>query len=243
MQISTDENLLLNNYIPVPFWAMKPLTWQKYIKQLSPDDPRVLKYYPFKWAYVHPNSAGEAIEFLQDIGVDEGAVRQDSVENQWEILPSFESLVMNGSVDWGEPSGDDIPPPGFRIIAEWEPMAGTLINWPTFYPPLWETFRQMVAAASNATVFLRIPEGYLGAAVIAWLEVNGIDLTTMTAIPGPVGDIWAKDYSPVYGVDHYSGDPIAHKLAFACFHPEYRRDYQAIRDIDNKFAWREGFNV
>ena len=238
-----DENLLLNKYIPAPFWAMNPQTWQKYVQQLSGEDRRVLRCYPFKWAYVHPNSAGEAVDFLQDIGVDGGEVGKDLVESQMEDLPSFESLVRDSSVDWQEPSGDEIPPPGFRMIAEWEPMAGTLINWPIFYPPLWETFRQMVHAASNATVFLRIPEGYLGAAVMSWLEVNGIDLTAVRAIPGPVGDIWAKDYSPVYGVNRYSGEPIAHKLAFACFHSEYRKDYQAIREIDNKFAWREGFRV
>ena len=132
-----DENLLLNKYIPVPFWAMNPLTWQKYVKQLSGEDRRVLSYYPFKWAYVHPNSAGEAVDFLQDIGIDKDQVGKELVESQMVDLPSFESLVRDSSVDWQEPSGDEIPPPGFRMIAEWEPMAGTLINWPIFYPPLW----------------------------------------------------------------------------------------------------------
>ena len=132
-----DINLILNNYIPAPFWAMNPLTWQKYVKQLDWDDRRVLSYYPFRWAYVHPNSTGEAVDFLQDIRVDDGLVSRESIESQVEILPSFESLLMGDSVDWEEPLGDDLPPPGFRMIAEWEPMAGTLINWPTFYPPLW----------------------------------------------------------------------------------------------------------
>jgi hypothetical protein len=46
MKISTDEFLLRNKYIPVPFWAMNPLTWQKYVKELSTEDRRVLRYYP-----------------------------------------------------------------------------------------------------------------------------------------------------------------------------------------------------
>jgi hypothetical protein len=136
-QIVIDKNLILNDYIPAPFWAMNPMTWQKYITQLDRDNQLVLRYYPFKWAYVHPNSAGEAVNFLQDFCVDDGLVSKESIESQLENLPSFESLFRGGSVDWVEPLGDEIPHPGFRMIGEWEPMAGTLINWPTFYPPLW----------------------------------------------------------------------------------------------------------
>ena len=238
-----DDNLILNNYIPAPFWAMNPLTWQTYVDQLSGEDHRVLDYYPIKWAYIHPDNSSSALDFLREITLHKGEISQELIEKQYAKMPTFESLVKEGSVGWQEPMGDEIPAPGFRMIAEWEPMAGTLINWPTFYPPIWETFRQMVHAASHATVFLRIPEGYLGAAVLAWLEANGIDLSMVRPIPGPIGDIWAKDYSPVYGVNRYTGEPVAHKLAFACFHPQYRRDFRAIRDIDNKFAWIEGFNV
>ena len=238
-----DEKLLLNNYIPAPFWAMNPLTWQTYVSQLSADGRRVLDYYPIRWAYIHPDSAASALDYLRAIGMHSDEITEDAIEGQFSKMPSFESLVENKSVDWQEPLGDEIPPPGFRMIAEWEPMSGTLINWPTFYPPIWETFRQMVHAASNALVYLRMPEGYLGAAVLAWLAANDIDLAQVHPLPGPMGDIWAKDYSPVYGVNRYTGQAVAHKLAFASFHPQYRKDFKHIRDIDNMFAWIEGYEV
>ena len=237
------DETILRSYIPAAFWAMDPVVWQGYVSEVKGDDRQVLSHYPFKWASAHPSDPQGAIDFLCDIGVDDGQVSLDSVEEQLANLPTFESLVSQGSVDWEEPRGDDIPPGGFRMIPEWEPMAGTLINWPTFYPPLWETFRKMVGAVSHATVFLRIPEGCLGAGVLAWLGVKGIDLNVVRPVPGPVGDIWARDYSPVYGVNRYTGEPTVHKFSFAAFYPEYRMTFRSIVDIDNRFAWVKGYKV
>ena len=237
------NEILLNNYLPTAFWAMDPIAWQEYVEALKGEARQVLAHYPFRWAFAPPCDSQQAVDFLRDIGLDDGRVSADLVGKQFTGLPTFESLVSWGSVDWEVPSGDEIPPGGFRMIPEWEPMAGALINWPTFYPPLWDTFRQMVGAVSHTTAFLRIPEGYLGAAVLAWLGVQGIDLNAVRPIPGPVGDIWARDYSPVYGVNRYTGEPTALKFAFAAFYPEYRERYRHIVEIDSRFAWTEGFRV
>ena len=237
------NEMLLHNYLPTAFWAMEPAAWQEYVGELKGDARRVLAHYPFKWAFAPPCDSQQAVEFLRDIGVDDGRVSADLVEEQFADLPTFESLVSGGCVDWEIPTGDEIPPGGFRMIPEWEPMAGALMNWPTFYPPLWDTFRQMVDAVNHTTAFLRIPEGYLGAAVLAWLGAQGIDLDRVRPIPGPVGDIWARDYSPMYGVNRYTGEPTALKFTFAAFYPEYRERYRHIAEIDNRFAWAEGFKV
>ncbi len=237
------DHIIHQNYTPAPFWAMAPLAWQKYASSLKGEARSVLSCYPFKWALAHPCDSQEAVEFLQDIGLDKGQISPNVVEKQLAKLPTFESLVSQGSVDWEEAKEDDIPAGGFRMIPEWEAMAGTLINWPVFYPPLWESFRHMVDAVSQATVFLRIPKGHLGAAVLAWLETQGLDLSAVYPIPGPVGDIWARDYSPLYGINRYTGEAVAHKLSFAAFYPEYTTICPSIVDIDNRFAWTEGFKV
>jgi agmatine/peptidylarginine deiminase len=129
------------------------------------------------------------------------------------------------------------------MIPEWEPMSGVLLNWPTFYLPLWDMFRQMIAALDHVTTFLRIGEGYFGATVLAWLDAYGIDLDKIRPIPGPIGDSWARDYSPLYGVNIYSGEPVAHKFSFAAFWPEYRAKYRSIVEIDDNFVLKDGFRV
>jgi agmatine deiminase len=240
---STVDALIRQNYLPMPFWAMDPAAWQAYASALKGKARSVLTQYPFKWAFAHPHDAPSAVEFLRDIGADENRVGVDLVAEQFARLPTFDSLVQREAVDWEEADRDDIPAGNFRMIPEWEPMAGTLINWPTFYPPLWETFRQMVEALSHATIFLRVPEGHLGAAVLAWLGVQGVDLAAVRPVPGPIGDIWARDYSPVYGVNRYTGEPVVHKFSFAAFHPGYRELFRSIVEIDERFAWTEGFKV
>jgi hypothetical protein len=46
----------------------------KYANDLTGDDRRQLAYYPFKWAYVPPHNSAASVEFLRDIGVDDGEV-------------------------------------------------------------------------------------------------------------------------------------------------------------------------
>lgn len=237
------KDVIYRCYVPTPFWAMDPIEWGCYVSALKAEQRSVLACYPFRWAFARPADALEAADFLQDIGVDEGEVNPDAVEVQFAKLPSFSSLVRQGAVDWDIPDQDDVPPPGFRAIPEWEPMAGTLMTWPVFYPPLWETFRQIAAALTHATLFLRIPEGFLGAAVLAWLKAQGIDLKDVRPVPGPVGDIWTRDLSPPYGINRYTGEPVVLKFAFAAFYPEYRKIYRDIVAIDSRFAWTEGFKV
>ena len=122
-------------------------------------------------------------------------------------------------------------------------MSGVILNWPIFYPPLWKVYKDMIEALDHVKTYLRIPEGHLGAAVLAWLRGNGIDLGRVRGIPGPIGDIWPRDYSPLFGVDVYSGEAVAHKFTFAAYYEEYRRKYRYIVDIDDAFAWSEGFRL
>jgi agmatine/peptidylarginine deiminase len=58
-----------------------------------------------------------------------------------------------------------------------------------------------------------------------------------------MGDSWARDYSPLYGVNIYSGEPVAHKFTFAAFWPEYREKNRSIVEIDDNFVLKEGFRV
>jgi hypothetical protein len=170
------------NYVPYPFWAMDQEFFFKYANDLTGDDRSQLVYYPFKWAYVPPCDSAAAAEFLRDIGVDEDRVTAEAVAAKFENMTSFEQLELGGTVQWGGGILYDNPPPGFRMIPEWEPMTGVLLNWPTLYPPLWDMFRQMIAALDHVTTFLRIGEGYFGAAVLAWLDTHGIDLDKIRPI-------------------------------------------------------------
>lgn len=230
------------NYIPHPFWSMDQIEWLKYVNELRGEHRNVLSQFPFKWAYAPPDSATSALQFLRDMDVGSDNVSSDSIDRYHDELPTFEELLKNGSVEWaGESSAE--PAYGFRMIPEWEPMAGILINWPIFYPPLWETFREMVTAFNHTTTYMRMPEGYLGACILAWLDADGIDVKKVRPIPGPIGDIWARDYSPIYGIDRYTGEAIAHKFAFAAFYSEYREQYKSINKIDDKFTWAEGYRI
>jgi agmatine/peptidylarginine deiminase len=215
----------------------------KYANELTGDDRNLLQYYPFRWAYVPPHDSHSAVEFLNDIGVDEGTVTVENVAAKFDHMTSFEKLEQEGIVQWGGDILHDNPPPGFRMIPEWESMSGVLFNWPTLYPPLWDMFRQIIAALDHVTTFLRIGEGYFGASVLAWLEARGIDLGKIRPIPGPLGDSWARDYSPLYGVNIYSGEAVAHKFTFAAFWPEYRAQNRSIVEIDDNFVWKDGFRV
>jgi agmatine/peptidylarginine deiminase len=231
------------NYVPYPFWAMNQEFFFKYANEIQGNNRALLNYYPFKWAYVPPHDSSNAVEFLHDIGMDDGKVNAEAVAAKFENMISFDKLKQQGVVQWGGDRLDGVPPPGFRMIPEWEPMAGVLFNWPTLFPPLWDMFKQMIDALDHVTIFLRIGTGYFGAAVLAWLEAHGTDLTKIRPIPGPMGDSWARDYSPLYGVNIYSGEPIAHKFAFAAFWPEYRNQNRSIVEIDDQFTWKEGFQI
>jgi agmatine/peptidylarginine deiminase len=231
------------NYVPYPFWAMDQEFIFKYANDLAGDDRSQLAFFPFKWAYVPPHDSVAAVEFLRDIGVDDGEVNAAAVAAKFEPMTSFELLKQEGTVQWGGDILYDNPPPGFRMIPEWEPMTGVLLNWPTLYPPLWDMYRQMIVALDHVTTFLRIGEGYFGAAVLAWLDAHGVDLDKIRPIPGPIGDSWARDYSPLYGANIYSGEPVAHKFTFAAFLPEYRAKNRSIVEIDDNFVLKEGFRV
>jgi len=129
------------------------------------------------------------------------------------------------------------------MIPEWEPMLGVLLNWPTFYPPLWDTYLQLVTALDHVQVYLRLPEGYLGAAALAWLGAMGVDLNQVQPLPGPLGDIWARDYSPIYGINTYTGEAVAHKFKFAAYSPAYRDTFRPSVKVDDRFVWTEGFET
>jgi agmatine/peptidylarginine deiminase len=217
--------------------------WHEFVNSLTDRERPQLDRYPFKWAYGPPYDAKTATQFLRDVGVDEDRVSEHAVQEACEILPAFEELILQGAVDWQSPDTGDSPVDGFRLIPEWEPMLGVLLNWPTFYPPLWDTYLQMVVALDHVIVFLRIPEGYAGAAVLAWLGAMGVDLEQIHPLPGPVGDIWSRDYSPLYGINTHSGAAVAHKFTFAAYGPAYRATFKPSVEVDGKFAWTEGFKL
>jgi agmatine deiminase len=228
---------------PVPFWAMDQQIWYRYINSLPDQDRRDLDAYPFKWAYAPPYDGKTAVQFLNEIGIDKDLVSVDAVQEAFEGMPTFENLIRQGVVEWGVPGTDDHPAAGFRMIPEWEPMTGVLLNWPTFYPPLWDTYLQMITALDHVTVFLRVSEGFLGATALAWLGAKGVNLNQVRPLPGPLGDIWARDYSPLYGINVYTDEPIAHKFTFAAFSPEYRATFRPIVKVDDQFTLAEGFRV
>ena len=226
-------------YMATPFWDIRLNDWLQYANALRGTEREVLSHYPFRWVYAPPHDGEAGVEFLRDH--DLGDVQVASVEDLQAKLPTFEALRAQGSVEWIEDRIDEAPCDGFRQIPEWEPMAGLLIHWPTLYPPLWKIYREVIAAFDHTTTFLRIPEGHFGATVLAWLEANGIDLAKVRPIPSPISDIWAKDYSPFYGVDTYTGDPVAHKFAYAANGEGDSEFDSEVNEIDEKLNWIEGF--
>lgn len=231
------------NYVPCPFWAMDREEWLKYAEGLESSDRGLLSHFPFRWAYVPPNDASSAMQFLVDIGAVTDGTNVDIVEDAHDKMPTFDGLVKQGSVNWSKGEFSKAPEYRFRMTPEWEKMAGVILNWPVFYPPLWDVYREIMVGIDHVTTFLRIPEGYLGAAVLAWLQSSGINMEKVRAIPGPIGDIWPRDYSPIYGTDVYSGEAVAHKFAFAAYYEEYRQKYKSIVEVDDSFAWSDGFKL
>jgi len=231
----------LRNYVPTPFWSQDHELWLGFVKDLKGADREILSLYPFKWAFVPATDAKTARQFLDEIGV--GDVGEEAIEECKGSIPTFDDLKRDRKVDWWDGRYSEAPSLAFRMIPEWEPMAGVLLSWPIFYPPMWETHRQMIAALNHSVTFLRLPEGYLGAAVLAWLKEKGIDLNKIRPIPGPIGDIWARDYSPIYGINPHTGEAVAHKFSFTAFYPEYREQFKSIVEIDEKFLWIEGYKV
>jgi agmatine/peptidylarginine deiminase len=226
-------------YMATPFWDIRLNDWLQYANALRGTEREVLSHYPFRWVYAPPHDGEAGVEFLRDH--DLGDVQVASIEDLQAKLPTFEALRAQGSVEWIEDRIDEAPCDGFRQIPEWEPMAGLLIHWPTLYPPLWKIYREVIAAFDHTTTFLRIPEGHFGATVLAWLEAKGIDLAKVRPIPSPISDIWAKDYSPFYGVDTYTGDPVAHKFAYAANCEGDSEFDSEVNEIDEKLNWIEGF--
>ena len=108
------------SYVPYPFWAMDQEFFFKYANELKVDDRSLLSYYPFKWAYVPPHDSLSAREFLIDIGVDDGKVTAAAIAEKFENMTSLEELKQQGTVQWGGDIIYDIPPPGFRMIPEWD---------------------------------------------------------------------------------------------------------------------------
>ncbi len=199
--------------------------------------------YPLRWAKSPPAEAPTAMQFLEEIGVGTENIDPQGIERCHEELPTFDELQRKGAVEWDGKARSKEPTPGFRMTPEWEPMTGVLLNWPVFYPPLWDTYRQFVIALDHTTTILRMPEGYLGAAVMAWLKAKGLNMTKIRPVPGPIGDIWPRDYSAVYGTNVHTGEAIANKFVFPAFFPGYRDIYRSIVEIDNNFAWKEGFSL
>ena len=229
------------NYVPLPFWAMDPHEWLQYVHGLAGADRAFLSHFPFKWAYDRPIDASTALQFLLDIGAATDDINEDSIEDAQSGMPVFDELVEKGSISWSREAWSKAPDYRFRMTPEWEKMTGVILNWPVFYPPLWAVYKEIVTSLDHVTTYLRIPEGYLGAAILAWLRRHGIDRAKVRAIPGPIGDIWPRDYSPLYGIDTDSGESVAHKFAFAAYYEEYRQRYRYIVEIDDSFAWTEGY--
>jgi hypothetical protein len=145
----------LENYALYPFWSMVQEDWFRYVRGLRDDQRHVLSVYPFRWAYVPPHDPQTAVAFLRDIGVDRDQVQPEDVEVQAQKLPSFNELLDQGMVTWANGGYDPDAPAGFRMIPEWEPMAGVLYNWLVFYPPLWEMFGQIMGALDHVTILTR----------------------------------------------------------------------------------------
>jgi hypothetical protein len=157
-------------YIATPFWDMRLTQWLQYVSALRGKEREVLAHCPFRWVYAPPHDGKTGIEFLRDHEL--GEVPTASIEDLQAKLPTFEALRAQGFVEWIEDRIDETPCYGFRQIPEWAPMAGLLIHWPTLYPPLWTIYREVIAALDHSTTFLRIPEGYFGATVLAWLGAD-----------------------------------------------------------------------
>ena len=59
----------------------------QYVDSLKDGERRALDAYPFKWAYAPPHDGATAVQFLRDIGADDGQVSVDAVQKEFEEMP------------------------------------------------------------------------------------------------------------------------------------------------------------
>lgn len=226
---------------PYPFWSFEHKYWNDIVEKYSKRAPEVLKHYPLEWVKKPFTEVGTCVDFLNAFGLNGADITPRAIDSARERMPSFQKLLDEGVVLWGDTGCAFEPSNGFRMVPEWGPMKGVILAFPVFFPPLWKTYREFIGHLDHTRTYLRIPDNYLGATVMAWLAANDIDTAAVEPLPSPLGDLWCRDYTPLYGVDIYTGDPVAHQFAFAGFSPQWCAMSPDSVANDEKFLLPAGF--
>jgi agmatine deiminase len=96
----------------------------------------------------------------------------------------------------------DLP---LRIPAQWEPMESVMVNWPVWYPPLWDLHSEMVEAVLPvAEVVITVPSPLWAGAVMLYLARRGLvgeHHARLRMLHIPTNDIWVRDHGPIVGYD------------------------------------------
>ena len=97
---------------------------------------------------------------------------------------------------------------GYRLPAEWEPHAGTLLawpvnraDWPGKFPPIPWVFAEIVRAlAASEPVHLLIPSRAEQPRIAGMLERAHVDLARVQFVPARLDRGWMRDCSPAFVV-------------------------------------------
>ncbi len=227
---------------PYPFWSFEHAYWNEMVEKYNRRAPEVLKHYPLEWVKKPFTDARTCVEYLNAFGLNAADVSPNAIDAAFEKMPSFEELRQAETILWGNEGCLFEPSNGFRMVPERGPMKGVILAFPVFFPPLWKTYREFIGHLDHTKTYLRVPDNYLGAAVMAWLAANDINPASVEPLPSPLGDIWCRDYAPLYGVDIYSGEPVAHQFAFAGFTPHWCKISPDSVANDEKFFLPSGFH-
>ena len=228
-------------FAPYPFWSFNHKYWNEMVEKYSKLAPETLRHYPLEWVKKPFANARAGLDFLNAFALNHADISLNAINSAHQRMPSFQRLLDDGTVLWGDEGCDPDPCNGFRMVPEWAPMKGVHLSFPVFFPPLWKVYRDWIRHMDHVHTFLRVPDNFLGATAVAWLEANGIARDSIVPLRSPLGDIWCRDCSPLYGVDIYSGEPVAHQIKFAGFSPQWCEISPDSVANDDKFFLPAGF--
>lgn len=119
------------------------------------------------------------------------------------------------------PSGH--PPIGVTLPPEHGPLDAVIVAWPWHYPCRWEPHAKLIRAivGAGARAIVLVSERHDQESLKTFLAAEGVDLSAIDLVHGPVDDVWVRDYGPTF--IHSPNGPAIIANAYAPGEHPYRK--------------------